>query len=117
LQAFYCFAFAGKLVKGKHPALVDLQTFMRANKLLDKAVNVNVAKTRLTDHLPIKIFAKEERSLSPMSGYIKKGNWYYTALGQNIGVNVSAKQLHSLFKTCWLNSNTTLLTRISCKHF
>jgi site-specific DNA recombinase len=88
----------GKLIKGKHPALIDLKTLLKANDLLKKAVNAGVAKSARKEDLPLKIFAKDERSGSPLSGYLKKGNWYYKARAKGAGVNVSAKELNKKFE-------------------
>jgi DNA invertase Pin-like site-specific DNA recombinase len=88
----------GKLIKGQHPPLVDLKTFLRANDLLKKATNVGVAKNAKRDDLPLKVYAKEEASKSPLTGYIKKGNWYYKARAKGVGVNISAKKLNAHFE-------------------
>lgn len=88
----------GKLIEGKHPPLIDLETFLKANDLLSKAVNAGIAKHHKVEDLPLKIFAKEEGSGSPFTGYIKKGNWYYKARGIGVGVNISAKHLNETFE-------------------
>jgi site-specific DNA recombinase len=49
----------GKLVKGKHPSLIDLKTFLKANDLLKMAVNTGIAKSSKREDLPLKIFARE----------------------------------------------------------
>lgn len=89
----------GKLVKGKHPALIDLKTYLKANDLLKNAVNTGVAKHAKQDDLPLKVFAREEVSNSPLTGYIKKGNWYYKARAKGVGVNISAKKLNQYFES------------------
>jgi hypothetical protein len=48
-----------KLIKGRHPALVSLKTFLKANNLITNAVNTGVAKIPKKDELPLKEFAKE----------------------------------------------------------
>jgi hypothetical protein len=48
--------------------------------------------------LPLKIFVREQYSGSPLTGYIKKGNWYYKARRSGVGVNISAIRLHGHFE-------------------
>ncbi len=86
-----------KLIKGKHPPIIDLETFLKANNLMKEAVNVAVPKKFKKEELPLKVFAKEEISGSSFTGYIKKGNWYYKAIGKGAAVNVNAKKLNELF--------------------
>ena len=88
----------GQLVKGKHPSLIDLKTFLKANELLQNAPNVGITKHHKRNELPLKLFAKEEISGSPLTGYIKKGIWYYKARKKGVGVNVSANKLNTLFQ-------------------
>ena len=88
---------SGKLIKGLHPALIDLKTFLKANELMKDAVNVAVPKQFKKEALPLKVFAREELSGASFTGYIKKGNWYYKTMGKGIAVNISAKQLNELF--------------------
>ena len=57
-----------KLIKGHHPALIDLKTFLKANELLKEASNAGVPKCPRQEALPLKVFAKEEGSGSPMTG-------------------------------------------------
>ncbi|RYF78990.1 MAG: hypothetical protein EON98_15190, partial [Chitinophagaceae bacterium] len=33
-----------KLIKGKHPALIDLKTFLKANEILKGSINVSIPK-------------------------------------------------------------------------
>ena len=66
----------GQIVKGKHPPLIDINTFLKANKLLQEAPNVGICKHHTREDLPLKLFAREEITGSPLTGYLKKGNWY-----------------------------------------
>lgn len=59
---------------------------------------MGVAKNAKKDDLPLKVYAKEEASQSPLTGYIKKGNWYYKAGTKGVGVNISAKKLNAYFE-------------------
>lgn len=88
----------GKLVKGLHPALIDVKTFIKANGLLASAPTVGIAKTNRVEELPLKIFAKDEISNCQFTGYIKKGNWYYKTRNKTGKVNISAIKLNEHFK-------------------
>jgi site-specific DNA recombinase len=87
----------GKLIKGKHPALIDLQTFLKANQWLKQEPVAGIVKTHHNEALPLKIFAKADLLGSPLTGYIKKGNWYYKARGNKAKLNVNADKLNGQF--------------------
>ena len=87
----------GKLVKGHHPALIDLKTFLKANNVLMQYPNVGKPKITKHNEVPLKIFAKDEFSKQPLTGYITKGNWYYKTKKTQIPVNIKAEKLNSLF--------------------
>lgn len=87
----------GKLIKGHHPVLIDLKTFMKANEILAKANNVNVAKKFHHEQLPLKIFARDEVTGDKLSGCKTKGNWYYKTKSSRIPLNIKAHILNDLF--------------------
>lgn len=87
----------GKLIKGKHPALIDLKTFLKANNVLQQSTKSGVPKVFRHDEVPLKIFAKDEISGTPLTGYITKNNWYYKTKSTTIPVNVKAENLNNLF--------------------
>ncbi len=87
----------GKLIQGKHPALVDMKTFAKVNELFDNAINVAVPKQHQRDEVPLKVFAKDEDSGLPFTGYKTKGNWYYKVKRAAVPVNVRADTLNTLF--------------------
>jgi site-specific DNA recombinase len=87
----------GQLIEGKHPALVDLKTFLKANDLLAQASNAGIAKVPRKEDLPLKVFVREEQTGSPLTGYKTKGNWYYKARAKGVGVNIRAEALNALF--------------------
>ena len=89
----------GKLIKGKHPALVDLQTFLKANEMLGKAPGKNIPKKNRHDELPLKTFIKDELSNQPLTGYKTKGHWYYKVKEAEIPMNIRADKLNELFVT------------------
>jgi site-specific DNA recombinase len=87
----------GKLVKGRHPALIDLETFLKANDLLNSAPTVGIAKKRCIEELPLKVFARDEISGCQLTGYQKKGHWYYKARNRGVKVNINANKLNIYF--------------------
>ena len=89
----------GKLIKGHHPALIDLKLFMEVQDILNNIPVVGVAKVSRHSELPLKTFAKDERSGSPLTGYRTKGIWYYKIKEGVVPVNVNAKLLNGLFVT------------------
>jgi site-specific DNA recombinase len=89
----------GKLIKGQHPALVDIKTFMKVQDILNENPIAGVPKVSRHDEVPLKTFAKDEVSKMPFTGYKTKGNWYYKIKEGKHPVNVSAKNLNSLFVT------------------
>ena len=48
----------GKLIKGHHPAIIDLKTFLKANEILAKASNANVAEKFYHEQLPLRFLPK-----------------------------------------------------------
>lgn len=89
----------GKLIKGEHPALIDLKTFLKANELLGQAPGAGIPKQSRHDELPLKTFMRDEISGQPLTGYKTKGNWYYKVKEAEIPVNISARILNQLFIT------------------
>ena len=89
----------GKLIEGKHPKLIDLKTFLTVQDVLNDNPIVGVPKISRHDEVPLKIFAKDELSGKPFTGYITKGNWYYKTKDTATPVNISSKHLNSLFVT------------------
>ena len=87
----------GKLIKGHHPALISLETFLKANEVLGNAVGVGIPKKSKHDELPLKSFVKDEASGLPLTGYKTKGNWYYKVKQAAVPVNISARKLNELF--------------------
>ena len=87
----------GQLVKGKHPPLIDIKTFMKANEALDEASMAGVPKVFRHEEVPLKIFAKDENSGQPLTGYSTKNNWYYKTKLSDEPVNISAKKLNGMF--------------------
>lgn len=88
----------GQFVKGHHPAIITLETFLRANDLLSKAVNVGIPKEQKHEEVPLKIFAHEHESGSPLTAFKQKGIWYYKARGKDVRMTINAAHLNDLFE-------------------
>ena len=99
---FYCGKMShnllnGELVKGKHPALISEELFLKANELKTTAgFKVNKAN----DNLPLKVFVKDADTGYPYTGYLvkKKGLYYYKVNKIGIGINRSVKIMHDKFQ-------------------
>ena len=89
----------GKLVKGKHPALIDLKTFLKANEVLQLAPTNGIPKVYRHEQVPLKVFAKDERSGFPFSGYATKDVWYYKTKNSPIPVNINAAIINRSFSS------------------
>ncbi len=89
----------GKLIKGKHPALVDIKIFMKVQEKLKEEPCAGIPKHSHHDEVPLKIFARDEITDLPLTGYKTKGIWYYKVKRSAIPLNVRADMLNNLFKT------------------
>ena len=89
----------GELIQGHHPALIDLKLFLEVQDILNSTPVVGVKKVSRHDELPLKIFAKDELSGCPLSGYKTRGHWYYKTKEAPVPVNISANRLNELFVT------------------
>ncbi len=109
----------GKLIKGKHPALIDLKTFLKANEMLAKAPNMGVPKQQRHEEVPLKLFIRDEHSNQPLTGYKTKGNWYYKVKEAAVPMNVRADKLNDLFVATLsqFEYNKKYKTRIATKLF
>ncbi len=87
----------GKLIKGKHPQLIDIKLFLEAQDILNNQPLLSIPKVSRHDEIPLKIFAKDEESGQPFTGYKTKGIWYYKTKNSFSPINVNAKRLNSEF--------------------
>jgi site-specific DNA recombinase len=99
---FYCGFMShnllnGEVIRGKHPALIDEDLFLRANAL-KKTDGFKVNKAN--DNLPLKVFVKDAESGIPFTGYIvkKKKLYYYKVNKIGIKINRSANMMHEKFR-------------------
>ena len=86
----------GKLIKGHHPALIDLDDFLKVQAILSGNPIAGKPKYAKHEEVPLKIFAREDSSEVPFTGYCTKGIWYYKTKNQP-AVNVRANELNNLF--------------------
>ena len=101
-NVFYCGYVSNSLIpneiyKGHHPALISEDLFFKANNITPKNSSKGVSKKYKIAELALKTFAKDEISLSPFTGYIQKGIYYYKTRQTGTCINVSANHLNSLF--------------------
>lgn len=88
----------GKLIKGKHPALIDLKTFLAVQELLNNNPVAGIPKVSRHNDVPLKAFAKDALSEIPLTGYKTKGIWYYKTKVSPIPLNVKAEKLNNHFE-------------------
>lgn len=100
---FYCGLITHSLIPGevhpgKHPPLVSVDLFKKANTVLSINPHKGISKKFKIEPLPLKSFAKDAITLSPLTGYFQKGFYYYKARDKGVSVNVRADHLNSLFE-------------------
>ncbi len=59
----------GEVIKGRHPALIDEDLFLRANEIKKTA---GFTSNKANDNLPLKVFVKDAESGAPFTGYLVK---------------------------------------------
>jgi site-specific DNA recombinase len=103
-NTFYCGyvhskLLPGELIKGKHPAIIDEKTFIKANNIRKQNPRAGIPRSSKQNDLSLKVFVKDELTLSPFTGYKnkKKNLYYYKARGAGICVNISATKLNKKF--------------------
>ncbi len=87
----------GRLIKGKHPALIDLKTFLKVQARLNETPIAGIPKESKHDEVPLKVFAKDDLTGLPFTGYQTKGIWYYKLKKADVPVNVNAKIMNDDF--------------------
>lgn len=100
---FYCGLMShnllnGEVVKGRHPAIVSKEIFLKANDIRTR--NVKSSNTVDYSYIPLKNFLKCADCGSSFCGYMvrKKNLWYYKCNLTGCKCNKSAKMLHELFE-------------------
>jgi site-specific DNA recombinase len=112
---FYCgyitsCLLPGELITGKHPPLIDVDTFLVTNQISQRNSISGVPKRLNVEELPLKIFMKDQMTGSPFTGYHhkKKDIYYYKSRAEGSKVNVSAKLLIMVLK---MSSNVLNIIR------
>jgi hypothetical protein len=102
---FYCglvysSQIPGELFGGKHPALIDQDTSLKANQISKQNSISGVPKKMNIDELPLKIFMKDFATKSLFTGYHnkKKNLFYYKSIDKGTKSNISAKYLNYQFE-------------------
>ena len=100
---FYCGLIVnslipGEIIEGKHPALINKETFLKIHNLLN-AGEVPRKYSRDDENLPLKTFLRSTACGTPYTGFIvkKKGLYYYKNRRKGSKENRSAKKLHHEF--------------------
>lgn len=96
-------ALDGKVVPGKHPALVSKEIFLKANDVL-KSNAQGYKHNRDESHIiniPLKNFVKCGECDTAWTGYLvrKKGLYYYKCNKPGCACNRSAKKMHLAFQS------------------
>lgn len=89
----------GKIVKGKHPALISEMVFLEANELLKKNRSGFKHKKQI-DEIPLKRHLKCTKCNNSMTGYIaaKNKQYYYKCNTKGCSNNRRANDLHDKFR-------------------
>ena len=102
-----------KIVDGKWPALVSVDTFLRANEVLAESKPSHYDYKRENENTPLKHFIVCDKCSTKWTAYLvkKKGLYYYKCNTKGCKCNKSAKSMHDEF--------VSLLSsfEISKKHF
>ncbi len=101
---FYCGIIAhgmldGKVVDGKHEAMVSKEDFFRINDIRLASTKYGVPHKKENEGVPLKVFMKCGDCGDPMTGYIVKAKnlFYYKCRKVGCKCNKSAKEMHNLF--------------------
>jgi site-specific DNA recombinase len=87
----------GEIVKGKHPALISNELFLRAN---GNAKTNGFKQSKVNDFLPLKQFVQCGACGTAFTGYLvkKRGIYYYKCNKRGCKCNRSAKLMHVEFE-------------------
>jgi site-specific DNA recombinase len=103
-RPFYCGIIAhgmldGKVVQGKHEAIISQEVFLKVNNIHQKSPSYGVPHEKENPMLPLKVFVKCGECGEPFTGYQvrAKGLFYYKCRTTGCKCNVSANKLNHLF--------------------
>ena len=88
-----------KIVDGKWPPLVSVETFLRANEVLAEAKPSHYDYKRENENTPLKHFIVCDKCATKWTAYLvkKKGLYYYKCNTKGCQCNKSAKSMHEEF--------------------
>jgi site-specific DNA recombinase len=102
---FYCGLLVhqmlnGKVVEGKHEAMISRETFLKVNGIMQKSGQLGVPHQTENINLPLKVFLKCDNCGTPFTGYIvqKKNLYYYKCRTKGCKCNRRNVHMHSLFE-------------------
>ena len=128
-KPFLCFIFPllasgwfppveGQVIKGMHPALLDLKTSLKANEPLQQFTTPGVPKKFRQEDLPSKHVVYDDTAENASTGDRTKGIWYYKTKQDAVPVNVRADSLRTLLEQTLQrfedNHSTKLQLKKSC---
>lgn len=104
VNPFYCGLIThnflnGKVVQGKHEALISQELFVRVNSMMSGSGQSGVPHSAEDNNIPLKVFMRCSECNVPFTGYIVKarGLYYYKCRTNGCRCNKSAKEIHHQF--------------------
>jgi site-specific DNA recombinase len=105
INPFYCGIIShgmlnGKIVDGKHPALISKELFLKVNNIVTGSTRYGVPHKLENENIPLKVFTRCQRCGSAFTGYLVKnrGLYYYKCRKNGCGSNTRADILHERFE-------------------
>jgi hypothetical protein len=78
-------------------ALISETLFLNANAVKEQSIRMGIKKKPLVEELPLKVFAKDEITMAPLTGFKQKGIFYNKGR-HGSGATVNANHLNKLFE-------------------
>jgi DNA invertase Pin-like site-specific DNA recombinase len=104
LNPFYCGIIShgmlhGKIVDGKHEAMVSKELFLKVNDIVSGSTRYGVPHKLENENVPLKVFTRCQRCGTPFTGYLvrNRGLYYYKCRKNGCGSNTRADILHERF--------------------
>lgn len=101
---FYCGLIShgmlnGKVVGGKHEAMVSKELFLKVNDIISGSTRYGVPHNMENENVPLKVFTRCASCGTPFTGYLvpKRGLYYYKCRKNGCGSNVRMEHLHEYF--------------------
>ncbi len=104
INPFYCGIIShgmlhGKLVDGKHEAMVSKELFLKVNNIVTGSTRYGVPHNLENENIPLKVFTRCKTCGTAFTGYLVKnrGLYYYKCRKNGCGSNTRADILHERF--------------------